>query len=322
MNFVDIVCPASQRSLILWTGRGSTFEIVTRAFSTSDFPYLLANVANKSLANGYETAPESWQQIVRIISVSDFKQLTMVGMSEFSDAEVIAEGQEYTYGSMSDARETFAISKVGRLFSLTRESIINDDLNALSGVPQAMGRSIARKVGDLVWGVITANANMIDGTALFHANHSNLGSGAITVASLDSGVTAMAKQKDISGVATLNITPSFLIVPRALLTTSKVLMAAQWDPDATNKLNKPNPFSNNFTVVSDARLDNNSTTAWYLSANPNQFDTIVVGFLNGVQTPALEQQAGWAVDGIEFKCRLDVGAKAVGYKGLWKSTGT
>lgn len=303
------------------TDRMDKMAVVGRAFSTSDFPYLLSNVANKSLQNGFETAPETWQQIVRVISVSDFKQLTMVGMSEFSDVDVIAEGQEYKYGSMSDARETFSITKVGRLFALTRESIVNDDLNALSAVPAAMGRAIARKVGDMVWGVITANANMVDNVALFHANHSNLGSGAITVANIDTGVVAMAKQKDISGVATLNVSPSFLIVPRALQTTARVLTTAQYDPDATNKLNKPNPFSSAFTVVSDARLDGNSATAWYLSANPNQFDTIVVGFLDGVQTPLLEQQTGWTVDGVEFKARLDVGAKAVGYRGLYKSTG-
>lgn len=111
------------------------------------------------------------------------------------------------------------------------------------------------------------------------------------------------------------------MVPRALSTTAKVLMASQYDPDVANKLNKPNPFANNFTVVSDARLDANSATAWYLAANPNQFDTIVVGFLNGNQTPTLETQAGWTTDGIEYKIRLEVGAKAVGYKGLYKSTG-
>jgi hypothetical protein len=48
-------------------------------------------------------------------------------------------------------------------------------------------------------------------------------------------------------------------------------------------------------IIVDARLDADSTTAWYLLANPSIFDTIEVGYLDGVAAPFVDQ-AGWLVD--------------------------
>jgi len=270
---------------------------------------------------GFETAPETWNLWTRTISVSDFKTQSIVGVSEFGSLDSIGEGQEYKYGSFSDKREQFALGTYGKLFPITRQAIVNDDLNALTGIPAAMGRSAARKIGDTVYSVLTANAAMADSVALFHANHSNLGSGAPSVSAFDTARNSMAKQVDISGSAVLNIRPGFILVPVALEGTSKVIVSSQYDPDTANKLQRANMVQGLATVVSDARLDVASTAVWYMVANPSVYDTIVVAFLDGNQTPVLEQQAGWTVDGVEYKCRLDVAAKAVDHRGMFKSTG-
>ena len=295
--------------------------IVGRAFSTSDFPYLLANVANKSLQNGYETAPETWSLWTRVVSVSDFKTQSIVGLSEFSSLDSIPEGKEYKYGSFGDSREQFALGTYGKLFPITRQAIVNDDLNALTGIPAAMGRAAARKIGDTVYSVLTANAAMADSVALFHADHKNLTTGAPTVSTFDTAKNLMAVQKDSSGNATLNIRPAFVLVPFALEGTSKVIVTAQYDPDTANKLQMPNRVQNLATVIADARLDAASTSVWYMVANPTVFDTIIVAFLDGNQTPVLEQQAGWTVDGVEYKTRIDCAAKAVSFRGMVKSSG-
>jgi len=46
-----------------------------------------------------------------------------------------------------------------------------------------------------------------------------------------------------------------------------------------------------------------------------------VFFLNGVQTPYLEQQQSWNADGVEFKVRIDAGAKAMDWRGLYLNYG-
>lgn len=296
-------------------------EITSRSFhTTSDFPLALANVASKSLQKAYETAPERWTEIARIIPVSDFKQITMVGGGEFSDLDEIVEGAEYKHGTLTEAKETFQIATFGKLFSITRQVIIDDDLNFLTDAPAKMGKAAARKIGDLVWAVLNNNAAMSDGVALFHANHGNLGSGAINIASLEAAELLMTTQKDINGQQGLNIQPRNLIVPRSKNRTALTLMAATNDPDATSKI-RPNTFAGAFNVVSDPRLDATSTSVWYLQADPNAYDSIVVGFLNGNQSPYMEQLSSFDRDGVSFKVRIDAAAKAVGYKGLVKSTG-
>ena len=65
-----------------------------------------------------------------------------------------------------------------------------------------------------------------------------------------------------------------------------------------------------FEVISDARLDDNSATAWYGAANGQINDTIEVAYLNGNDAPTLEQQAGWSVDGVEFRCVTRLGGPA------------
>ena len=179
-------------------------------------------------------------------------------------------------------------------------------------IPSRMGRSASRLVGDLAYGVITSNPVMGDGVAFFNAAHNNLnegGAAVISVVSVGAARNAMALQSDASNSATgLNIRPSFFLVPLALEDTAKVLMSSERDPaeGTTTSFFAPNAVRNLAEVVSDPRLDADSVTRWYLSAS-QQFDTIEVAFLDGVQAPLLEQQMGWNVDGTEFKVRIDVG---------------
>ena len=50
-------------------------------------------------------------------------------------------------------------------------------------------------------------------------------------------------------------------------------------------------------------------------------DTIEVAYLDGMDTPYLEQQEGFTVDGIAWKVRIDAGVAALDYRGLVKSSG-
>jgi hypothetical protein len=71
------------------------------------------------------------------------------------------------------------------------------------------------------------------------------------------------------------------------------------------------------TVVADARLDG-APTQWYLAADPNTTDTIEVAYLNGNESPMLDQMDGFDVDGVKFKVRIDAGVKALDHRGLYK----
>lgn len=304
------------------TERMDKRELVGRAFthSSSDFPKILENNSRKAMLRGYEEAEEVFQLFTRTGNLSDFKTHSRVGMGVFDTLEEVKEGGEYKHGSVGERAESIKLATYGKLFSITRQAIINDDLMAFTDIPRKMGRAAARTVGDLVFAIINDNPTMSDGTALFHADHNNLAASgsAITAASVGAGRTAMRIQKD--GAATLNISPSFFLVPAALEDTARVLMTSETDPSKTNS-RVPNPVRSAAEVIVDARLDAASATAWYLLSDPNRFDTIEVGYLDGVAAPFLDQQDGWNIDGVEYKVRIDAAAAPLEFRTLYKNPG-
>ena len=299
-------------------------ELIGRAFthSSSDFPILLANNAHKSMLKGYTETEEVFSRFTSTGNLSDFKTHTRVNMSEFGGLDEIPEGGEYKHGSIGEYKEQIKLLTYGKKFSITRQAIINDDLSAFTEIPRKMGRAARRKIGDLVFSVLTENQIMADGMSLFHANHNNLPTkgSALTVASIGAARSLMRMQKDSSGNANLNIRPSLLIIPAALEDTARLLMTSETDPAQTNS-RVPNLVRNSLEIVVDARLDSHSPTAWYLLANPSMYDVIEVGYLDGNSNPYLEQQEGWDVDGVEFKVRIDAAAKALEWRTVYKNNG-
>lgn len=291
--------------------------------STSDFGNILANVASKAMLIGFEEAPETYPLITRTGTLTDFKPQKRVDLGLFDDLAEIPEGAEYTYGTFGDRAESIQLATYGKMFAITRQAVINDDLDAFSRIPRRMGRAAKRTIGNLVWAIFTGNPALSDNIALFHADHGNLASSgaAPSVATLDAAKTAMAIQTDPDGKAKtgLNIRPKYLVVPVALESKANVLKTSQHDPAKTQKV--PNPHNGTFEVVSDARLDANSSVEWFMSADPNMHDTIEVAYLDGNQEPYMEQREGWTVDGAEMKIRIDAGVKPLDHRGLYKNPG-
>jgi ATP-dependent protease ClpP protease subunit len=295
--------------------------VVAMAFThtTSDFTNLLADVANKSMLKGYEEADETFQRWTNKGVLSDFKTTKRVGMDTFPALDRVAEGAEYKYATIGDRGESIVLATYGKLFSISRQAIINDDLDSFSKIPRLMGRAAIRTVGNLAYAVLTANGAMSDGKALFHADHKNLLTAAVpSTASVDAMMAAMRKQKDGKN-NTLNIRLAYLLTPVSLEGTALTVANSEFEVGTNKDNTTPNYVRGRFEVISDARLDEASTSVWYGAANPDAFDTVEVAYLDGVETPTLEQQTGWGIDGVEMKVRMDAGVKALEYRTLAKN---
>lgn len=337
MNMTEIAREYLRRNQINMAGKTREQLIglaLTRSLighSTSDFANVLENVMNKALLAGWEETEETWSIWCRQGTLPDFKQGSRTNISAFSDLEIVYENGEYKYGTFSDLKETIQLVTYGKLFNISRQALANDDLNSLSRIPMAMGRAANRTVGDQAYNILTQAAGLgptlnQDATALFDAaGHSNYytGAGAPSVSTVDAMITAMALQTDPSGNAILNINPKYLLVPKALRATAEVLMAATLNPaeGTTTSFTEPNSVRGVAQVVSDARLDAASTTAWYMLADQNMHDTVEIAFLNGQSTPYTESRDGWTSDGVEFKVRIDAAAAALDFRGIQKHAG-
>ena len=297
-------------------------EIATRALhSTSDFPEILAAVTNKTLRQAYEAYPQTFKPFCRQVQAADFRDITRVQLGEAPQLQKVNEAGEFKRGTIGEARERYRVETYGRVVGITRQTIINDDLDAFTRLPAMYGTAIATLESDVVWAILTANAAMGDGVALFHATHKNLASSgsALSTASIGEARASMAKQTGIDKKTVLNIRPTYLLVPVSLELAAEQLLAQNLTPTKTADVVPQSIRS--LAVIAEPRLDTVSQTGWFLTASPAQIDTLEYAYLEGQQGAYIETRNGFDVDGVEIKCRLDFGAKAIDWRGLYKNPG-
>jgi len=285
--------------------------------TTSDFAFLLADVANKTVRRAYDEAPQTFKTIARQVNLPDFKPVYRTQMGDAPALLEVKEHGEFKRGTIGEAREAFQLVTYGRVFAITRKALVNDDADAFGRVPTMFGRAARTLESDLVWDQITSNPIMGDGNALFSAAHLNIDSvgSEIDVDSLGEARASMRQQVSLDGER-LNIAPKYLLVGSALETRADSIVV----PITPQTFTAVNPFSGKLTVVAEPRLDD-QPLAWYLAADPAQIDLIEYGFLEGEEGPTIETRIGFDVDGIEIKCREDFAAKVLDWRGLFKNVG-
>lgn len=120
----------------------------TMQHSTSDFVEVLANIANKSMLKGYLEAEETFEQWTARGTLADFKATKRIDLNLFPALSEVLEGAEYTYGTIGDRAESIQLATYGKMFPITRQAIINDDMSVFTRVPSRMGRAARRTIGN------------------------------------------------------------------------------------------------------------------------------------------------------------------------------
>lgn len=318
------------REMLVRSGQrpeGHIVQIVGRALATTDLPHLLVETSRRTLMEAFEAAEETWRTWAGTGIATDFKKSTAVGLEGDVKPLLKPEGGEYKEGNLGENAEEYVVKTFGRKMVVTREAIINDDLNALTALPRMYGEATAEMVGDVAYKALLDMPNtMGDGNPLFSAAHNNLyaGKGGIpTVENLGSVVTGMKLQKDSFG-KTITIQPKFFLAPVALEVPSEQFFNTQLQGAGAilGIQSKPlvnNPYGGNFfTRVYDRRMDVSSPNTYYLAGARG---TVVVFFLGGVESPYIDEQINFDTDGVESKVRMDVGAKAMRWVTLAKAPG-
>ena len=202
------------------------------AESTSDFPSILANVANKTLRQAYQAFPQTFRPFCRQTTAADFKPINRMALHDLAELAPLSESGEYRTAVLTDSGVSYSLAEFGGIVRITRRSIINDDLQAFTRVSEQLGSAAAQRQSTTVWAVITgASAAKYAGdtvsTALFHANHKNLLTGtpgtsidptvgsANPLMAVTKARAQMRVQKGPAGTH-LNLVPRYVAVPAAL----------------------------------------------------------------------------------------------------------
>lgn len=300
--------------------------IVAAAFTqgTGDFPILLENVMHKTLLGAYALQADTWTAFCARGTVSDFRAHNRYRVGSLSNLDAKNELGEFKNKSIPDGEKASITAHTkGNIINISREAIINDDMGAFTGLASNLGRAAKRTVEADVYAALALNGGMgpllVDGKSLFHADHSNVSAGAPTVVSFDAARVVLSAQKDVGNNDFLALSPAVWLGPDGIVGAAKVVVNSTYDPDANNKLQRANIAANMVgTIVGTPRL---AGLPWFFFADPNQAPVLEVAFLDGIDTPYLELENGFSVDGARWKVRMDYGIAGIDFRGAVRSTG-
>jgi hypothetical protein len=302
-----------------YTGRARDLEPMLRAafpghiqgaFSTVDIGGILSNIANKFLLAGFTSVEQSWRKIAGVRNARDFKTMTSYRLTSTGSYQKVGAGGEIKHGTLGNESFTNKVDTYALMLALTRQDLINDDLGALSAVPQRLGRSGALTVNEVFWTIFLAN------TGFFTAGNKNLAtSSALSISKLGAAVALFRQMVDQNNKL-VGATPKYLVVPSALEALANQIYKSteMRDTTASKEIGTTNVQAGKYEPVVSAYLDNasmtgNSATSWYLLADPLDLAAIEIAFLNGRDIPTIEtSSADFNALGVQFRGYHDFGA--------------
>ncbi|HEX6987491.1 MAG TPA: hypothetical protein VF170_19085, partial [Planctomycetaceae bacterium] len=235
-------------------------DIRAQGWSTFSLSGILGSTANKFLTAGFMAVESTWRQIAATRSVSDFRAYTSYSLTGGMMYEKVGPQGELKHAEVGEQSYTNRAETYGRMFAISRQDIINDDLGALTAIPQKLGRGGALKLNDVFW------AEFLDNGSFFTTARGNLDEGAdtaLSISSLTLAETLFLDQTDPDGYP-MAITPRILLVPNALSVTGSQLMSETRVIDGTGTALQPasNPHAGKYRVVSSSYLSNSNYTGY------------------------------------------------------------
>ncbi|NLE76896.1 MAG: hypothetical protein GX605_09110 [Chloroflexi bacterium] len=249
--------------------------------TTSTFAHVCKNAMNKALLAAYNTRSRWWEPLVWEEDFESTQQITWVKTGTVSALSTVAEGDPYDELESDDAAETTSFVKKGGYIGLTLEAIDRDDMAALRRAPRELGFAAWLTLSNLVSEVFTAGdgagPTMADAKALFHVDHGNLGSSALSATAWEAVVKAMFEQGDPANGYTLGLRPAFCLAPIELERTALELFQSALEPGSAD--NNANPYYRMAKVITVPHwTDENS---WAAVAPPTECPGICIGYRYG-----------------------------------------
>lgn len=314
-------------------------EMIRAAVSGSALTNIFTTNVSAMLMQGFSEAGDSTSDWCSESDVPNFQSNERVQMGKFGALAKHSRGKTAEHLETSDSKESYKIGRYTGQFVVDEMDIIDDRLGAVDQVsPSDMGLTARQIRPNLVYAILLANAALdADSVALFHSTHANTTTGALAAATLQTAIQMMAKQRIRS--RPLNLAPRFLLVPQDLFFTADILLTSAQRIVSTADGGTKNPLNElGITLRSDDRLgvagvvDPNTGTShagtatnYFLTARPGEggAKTIEVGYLRGTgRAPQLRSfmlsQGQW---GVGWDVAYDIGAKALDFHGMVRSTG-
>ena len=312
MSMRDIAADSLQRAGVSTRGM-SADEIFQRAAqTTSDFPLVVSNAANKVALDTYKAAESPLKTLCRQTTLANFKKSTSIRLGEMGRLEQIAEDGEIKHTSRAEAGEEMQLATYARGLTVSRQLLIDDDLNLLGDMTAALGEAAAQTEADLLVSLLLDNPNMSDGTPVFDDSRGNIYSTASpdhypSTVSLSGARRAMRGRTGLDGKTLISVTPRYVVVGPELETVAEQVLA-EIQPTTTDDVN---PFSR-LSLLVEPRIEDDT---WFVFADPARLPTMRYAYLAGAQGVQIQRTETWDTLGMKFRAYLDFGAGWLDWRG-------
>lgn len=297
-------------------------QLNASGFSTLSLPGILSNTANKFMLEGWGGGEMAWQYVTDIRSVRNFQTTSQYRLGGTLKYEKVGPTGELKHGTVGETSYSVKADTYGKLFAITRENIINDDLSALSAVPRELGYGANEAFNEVFWttwlaGVgssfftYTATGTLTSSTAL------------ATIAASEAAFFAITKPNG----EPLGVIPNVLLVPNGSYRVAQSAMASPIVTGGSSTVPATNTFQGEYRVVRSAYLSNTAYTGYstivnYLCSVRPGFAPIQTAFLNGQQAPMIESaEAEFNTLGIQMRGVHDFGCNLFESRAVVKGSG-
>lgn len=280
---------------------------VAEALNTSAFPTFASTILHRDIIKEYEAEVKPFEMLVTE-SKARLTTREKIGGFEAMDNEPQLRPEAMAYEE-TDFGEKFwevVMADFGRMISITRETIYEDHTNEVMNRARNIGRAAGQHKARMIiqtlevlprvaFNETASNAAIYKGTALtqaqmFSADHTAI-DGVVndnlattnpleTYQNIDNAMQLFAAMVDEGGNK-INITPRFLVVPRALvipayniMNTTTYMVGGGDTHDGIQPTLNPIRALGNFNVVDTTYLASN--TGWYLGNPADQMKWLTV----------------------------------------------
>lgn len=225
-----------------------------------------------------------WRKVVRIARPTDFRTQHLVRIGGYGNLPAVNQGAAYAaLTSPGDDEATYGVTKRGGLETVTLEMIKNDDVRSIERIPGELSLAAANTLYEFVFDFFRSNPTCTyDSVALYHADHGNLFTAALSATEYETHRLAMVKQTRAGSAKRQGVSPAFLLLPFELEKTGFDLFHRDTNLDETFvQSQKPQ------IIVPSYWTDAND---WCTVADPMRAPGIEIGFLDGREDPELFMQ--------------------------------
>ena len=273
---------------------------IAETLTSGDIPNVTSELMNRRLLAQFATNTNwGWRQYVPVAaSRPDFRNVypvTVDGLDDgTSDSAFVPENAAFPYTSMSDATFSYAMQKsiIGTKYSW--ESMVNDDLGAMSRLMETVTSKIIGKHGRFVTGLHTGTAGPL--ASLYSVGNGNIvtSNPVLSQSALELAFEILGDRDGPDGEPVMLNGAVLVVGSQALVTVAKQIQQALFTDrtDGTDVI-RSTPTLPNFEIVYNPYVrsiaTSNSATSWWLFPATSQMNRpwAELAFLQGFEQPRM-----------------------------------